>query len=112
MPVQSPVPKRLRTIIPANGYESPTEWQSTPTDGIELKHALEQHRRRQGFFDNHEETRAESVNSPIPGELFSSRLEEKRLSKSHEEMQKRKVSIKGRIKCFTWTWFTMVYATE
>jgi hypothetical protein len=87
---ESYLPKLMRPVTPENGYESPNEILA----------------RRHGYFSGStDETHVDFPASPDASRVLEgigNALEDK------EAHATRKVAIRDRIGCYTWTWFTMV----
>jgi hypothetical protein len=81
----------MRPIVPENGYESPNEFPE---------------RRRHGYFsEGSEETHVGSTASSDANGVLGGM---KSVLEGERAQATRKVAIRDRIGCHTWTWFTMV----
>jgi len=81
----------MRPIIPENGYESPNEFPE---------------RRRHGYFSGgSEESHIGSTDTSNANDVLGGMRSPLEGKHAHAT---RKVAIRDRIGCYTWTWFTMV----
>ncbi|RQM07759.1 hypothetical protein DH86_00003040, partial [Scytalidium sp. 3C] len=98
--------------IPENGYASPSMFESDhdPMDDAEPQRRPGPRSlpRRMAFMMNEEDTLV-AVEEPAPTPSPADKLDEKSLDR--QQGSSRKIGIRDRIKCYTWTWFTMNMAT-
>jgi hypothetical protein len=91
MPGGPSLPKHMRPISPGNSYESPNELPE---------------RRRHGYVSgSREKTQIGSTDIPDANEILG---EMRNALEGNHAHATRKVAIRDRIGCHTWTWFTMV----
>jgi len=104
MSTGAPLPGRLKTTEPGNGYESPQELLPHASTSSGIDQLAHEHIRRHGF-----------TNTEKAGErnhFFAGQEETQRQPmENSNEPQVRTIGVRDRIGCFTWTWFTMTMAT-
>ena len=106
MSVGTSLPERVKVIIPENGYESATELVVISSGRCAAQVDIE--RRRHAFFGDSDETQIGFNATPDAHGLSGDRSGVIEEHKDARLGPRRQVSIRDRIGCFTWTWFTMV----
>ncbi|TVY39474.1 Malic acid transport protein [Lachnellula occidentalis] len=106
MSIQTSIPRRLRITLPENGYESPQYSHTPPITGIGTHRHGERHRPGIGG-DGQPSSGLDHSQSEA---YLQSELGDHQ-DATDEKLHKRKVGIRDRIGCYTWTWFTMTMAT-
>ncbi|RFU24183.1 hypothetical protein B7463_g12156, partial [Scytalidium lignicola] len=112
MPAQTSLPRRMMVEVPENGYASPRlpDSEQDPINNVHL--ALESLPRRMTFMVNEDDTLVAVEGPPVRlRQMSPDEAEEKSLEQLESQGDGKKVGIRDRIVCYTWTWFTMNMAT-
>ncbi|KAH8821304.1 voltage-dependent anion channel-domain-containing protein [Xylogone sp. PMI_703] len=110
MPAQTSLPRRMMIEVPENGYASPRVPDSDHDPIDDMHMGSEALPRRMTFMINEDETLV-AVEGPPMRPPSSDKTEEKSLDQLESQGGQKKVGIRDRISCYTWTWFTMNMAT-